>query len=213
MFNDYITFIKERFKEKLPGEEAHMRMAPLGRRALNYYLSLNIEYRNGSVLGHLYPINNEPHLLFIKRSDDGKTHSGQIAFPGGKQDAADNDLQETALREAFEEVGIKPNEVNVIGQLSNLYIPVSKFMVQPFVSYSNHEPVFKLSEREVEKVIPLSVKELSNPAIIKTKRIKTFDGIIKDAPCYIINGETIWGATAMMLSELLEMSEGFLQRG
>jgi len=209
MFNDYIVFLKERFKEKLPGEEAHIRMAPLGRKPLNYYLSLNIEYRSGSVLSHFYPINNEPYLLFIKRSDDGKTHSGQIAFPGGKQDITDFDLQETALREAFEEVGLIANEVNVIGQLSNLYIPVSKFMVQPFVSYSNTQPVFKLSESEVQQVIPMSLKELANPEIIKTKRIKTFDGIIKDAPCYEINNETIWGATAMMLTELLEMSKGF----
>jgi 8-oxo-dGTP pyrophosphatase MutT (NUDIX family) len=209
MFNDYISFLKERFKEKLPGEEAHLRMAPLGRKPLNYYLSLNIEYRNGSVLSHFYPINNEPHLLFIKRSDDGRTHSGQIAFPGGKQDETDIDLQETALREAFEEVGLVANEINVIGQLSNLYIPVSKFMVQPFVSYGTREPVFKLSEGEVQRVIPLSIKELSNPEIIKTKRIKTFEGIIKDAPCYVINDETIWGATAMMLSEILAMSDAF----
>ena len=151
-------------------------------------------------------------MLFIKRSDDGKTHAGQIAFPGGKQDATDSDLQQTALREAFEEVGLEHDELKVIGQLSHLYIPVSKFMVHPFVSYSNHEPDFKLSVNEVEKVIPLSIKELSNPRIITTKRIKTFDGIIKDAPCYEIKGETIWGATAMMLSELLEMSEGFLQK-
>lgn len=209
MFNDYIQFLKERFKEKLPGEAAHQRMAPLGRKSLNYYLNLNIEYRNGSVLSHFYPINNEPHLLFIKRSEDGKTHSGQIAFPGGKMDEADADLQETALREAYEEVGLMQDELAIIGQLSSLYIPVSKFMVQPFVSYSTVAPMFNLSAHEVERIIPISIKELSNPEIISTKRIKTFEGILKDAPCYSINGETIWGATAMMVSELLEMSKDF----
>lgn len=209
MFNDYIQFLNERFKEKLPGEAAHQRMAPLGRKELAYYLNLNIEYRKGGVLGHIYPIHNEPHLLFIKRTEDGKTHSGQIAFPGGKMDDADADLQETALREAYEEVGLIKNELAIIGQLTNLYIPVSKFMVQPFISYSIAEPKFNLSLNEVERVIPISIKQLSNPEIISSKRIKTFDGIIKDAPCYLINGETIWGATAMMVSELLEMSKDF----
>lgn len=209
MFNKYIAFLKERFKEKLPGEEAHLSMAPLGRKPLNYYLSLNIDYRNGSVLSHFYPIDNQPHLLFIQRSEDGKTHSGQIAFPGGTQDTIDADLQQTALREAYEEVGLKQSEVNIIGQLSNLYIPVSKFMVQPYVSYGNSIPEFKLSADEVQQVLPLKVSELANPSIIKAKRIRTFNGILNDVPCYEIAGVTIWGATAMMLAELLYISKGF----
>ena len=180
-------------------------MAPLGRKPLNYYLNLNIEYRDGSVLAHFYPINNQPHLTFIRRVDDGKTHGGQIAFPGGKRDDTDADLYETALREAFEEVGLKREEVQLIGSLSNLYIPVSKFMVQPFVSFSDHIPDFKISHKEVQEIIPVNIFELANPEIITTKRITTYQGVIRDAPCYEINGITIWGATAMMVSELIEL--------
>ena len=163
MFNEYISFLKERFKEKLPGEEAHMRMAPLGRKTLNYYLSLNIEYRNGSVLGHLYPINNEPHLLFIKRSDDGKTHSGQIAFPGGKQDVTDFDLQETALREAFEEVGLIP--VAAIPQLSAFNI-IGNYCIGTEGEIASVALFSEVPMHEIKKVL-LDYQSRSSVALLK----------------------------------------------
>lgn len=212
MFTAYIEFLIAQFAKPLPGETAQQLMSPVGRKPLAHYLNTAVDYRLGSVLAHIYPINNTPHLLLIKRTDDGKTHGGQIAFPGGKKDESDADLEQTALREAFEEVGLKPNELKIIGQLSPLYIPVSKFMVQPFTSYSNKIPELVLSADEVQNTLAINILELSQPEIIKAKRIKTFDGIIKDAPCYVINDETIWGATAMMLSELLFMSKPFFEK-
>ena len=212
MFTDYIDFLTAQFAQPLPGETAQQLMSPMGRKPFAHYLNTAVDYRLGSVLAHIYPINNTPHLLLIKRTDDGKTHGGQIAFPGGKKDDSDFDLEQTALREAFEEVGLKQTELKVIGQLSPLYIPVSKFMVQPFASYSNKIPELVLSVDEVQSTLAINLIELSQPEIIKARRIKTFDGIIKDAPCYVINDETIWGATAMMLSELLFMSKGFFKK-
>lgn len=209
MFTEYIDFLTEQFAKPLPGEKAQQLMSPIGRKPLSQYLNTAVDYRFGSVLAHIYPINDTPHLLFIKRAADGKTHGGQIAFPGGKKDEGDFDLEQTALREAFEEVGLKQNELKIIGQLSPLYIPVSKFMVQPFTSFGHQIPQLVLSADEVQSTHAISILELRLPEIIHAKKIKTFDGIIKDAPCYVVSGETIWGATAMMLSELLFMSKSF----
>ncbi len=212
MFSDYIDFLTQQFAKPLPGEAAQQQMSPMGRKPFSQYLNTALDYRFGSVLAHIYPINDTPHLLFIKRADDGKTHGGQIAFPGGKKDEDDLDLEQTALREAFEEVGLNKNEIKIIGQLSPLYIPVSKFMVQPFTSFGTQIPELILSADEVQSTHAISILELRQPAIIHSKKIKTFEGIIKAAPCYVINDETIWGATAMMLSELLYMSKSFFAK-
>ena len=203
-FDNYVSFLKNRMNH-LPGEAAHMKMAPLGRKPLKDYKSMAVEYRDGSVLAHIFPIDNEPYLTFIRRIDDGKAHSGQIAFPGGKKDATDIDLFETAVREAFEEIGLLRKEINLIGSLSNLYIPVSRYMVQPFISFGLNQPDFIINKDEVQEVIPLRIKDLSNPEIISTKQIKTFEGIIRDVPCFVLNDITIWGATAMMVSEILDL--------
>lgn len=203
-FDKYVSFLKNRMNN-LPGEAAQMKMAPLGRKPLNDYKSMAAEYRDGSVLAHIFPIDNEPYLTFIRRIDDGKAHSGQIAFPGGKKDETDIDLFETAVREAFEEIGLLRKEINLIGSLSNLYIPVSRYMVQPFISFGLNQPDFKINKDEVQEVIPLRIKDLSNPEIISTKQIKTFEGIIRDVPCFVLNDITIWGATAMMVSEILDL--------
>lgn len=186
-----------------------MRMAPRGRKPTDYYLNLDTEYRNGCVLCHIFPIKEYPYITFIKRIENGKAHSGQIAFPGGRADENDKTLQHTALREAYEEVALNPNEVNIIGRLSSIYIPVSRYIVHPFVSCSNDEPAFKICEAEVQAVIPVSIKELLNPAIVRTFKVKTSDGLITEAPCFAVGRENIWGATAMMLNELLEMSRKF----
>ena len=116
-----------------------------------------------------------------------------------------SDEDETAVREAFEEIGLLREEINLIGSLSNLYIPVSRYMVQPFISYGLNHPDFKINKDEVQEVIPLRIKDLSKPEIISAKQIKTFEGIIRDVPCFILNDITIWGATAMMVSEILDL--------
>lgn len=209
MFIEYIDFLKTQFAKPLPGETAQMLMSPMGRKPLSQYLNTAIDYRLGSVLTHIFPIDDHPHLLFIKRSDDGKTHGGQIAFPGGKKDETDLSLEQTALREAFEEVGLEQKELTVIGQLSPLYIPVSKFMVQPFTSFGTTIPELILSVNEVQSTHAIRIADFTRPETVQAKKIKTFEGIIKDAPCYVINNQVIWGATAMMLSELLFMSKEF----
>lgn len=204
-FDSYLSFLKQRLTESLPGEMAHMKMAPLGRKPLNDYKAMAANYRDGSVLAHIFPVDNEPYLTFIRRVIDGKAHSGQIAFPGGKKDDTDDNLFETAVREAFEEIGLDRNQINLIGTLSTLYIPVSRYVVHPFLSYGLQQPDFKINSDEVQEVITLPLKDLSDLDNRSTQSIKTFDGILRDVPCFTIKNITIWGATAMMVSEIVEL--------
>jgi 8-oxo-dGTP pyrophosphatase MutT (NUDIX family) len=203
MFNRYIQFLHKAIQQPLPGQVAHLQMMPPGR-SLNSTPAL---YRNGGVLLHLFPVDGEPHLLFIKRSDDGKVHGGQIAFPGGKFEQTDNSFLQTALRESFEEVGM--NQVQIVGALSNLYIPVSTFMVHPYISFAMQEQVWKLNAQEVDAVIRVSLKELLHAKSKSTIDIETSRGVIPQVPCYQIQNEIIWGATAMITQELLTLSKPF----
>ncbi|HQV00791.1 MAG: CoA pyrophosphatase [Bacteroidia bacterium] len=205
MFNSYINFLENALQKPLPGSDAHKQMMPQGRTL--HAPDDARSYRNGAVLLHLFPIDDKPYLLFIKRSDDGKVHGGQIAFPGGKFENTDENLKQTALRESYEEVGL----INalVLGALSNLYIPVSTFMVHPFISYSDNEQIWQPNAHEVETVIPISLTELNHNKNKTIKPVIVSSGLQLQVPCYQINQEIIWGATAMITNELLAISKPF----
>jgi len=148
------------------------------------------------------------HLIFIRRasSHDGDKHAGQVGFPGGKSETSDPDLIYTALREAHEEISIDLAQIDVLGPLSPLYITVSKFMVHPFLAYSWKAPVLLRQEREIEEILELPLSSFMTPSSIQQSEIRLATGIILNhVPCYQINGHLIWGATAMIMSELLEM--------
>jgi 8-oxo-dGTP pyrophosphatase MutT (NUDIX family) len=140
-------------------------------------------------------------VLLIERMTYNGHHSGQIAFPGGKVEPTDRDLQETALREFFEETGadITPT---VIGKLTPVYIPISKFMVQPFVSYVEQKPNFSASAYEVNALIEWEIDHLLNPNIIKETTVEPMPGYKLKTPYFDVQGKVLWGATAMMLNEL-----------
>lgn len=164
--------------------------------------------RESAVLALLYPSMGELQLLLIKRIEDGKPHSGQISFPGGRKDPADENLQITALRETHEEVGIPPASIDILGQLSSLYIPVSNSNVYPYIGYTPQQPDYKLSLDEVQYILEIPVKELFNPMRKSIKSItpSAFPEITITAPVYEWDADhIIWGATAMMLAELEEV--------
>lgn len=203
--------MKERLKEELPGKEAQERMTG---RVLPMPDEIPENARQGAVLALLYPIDNVLNILFIRRTADGGAHSGQIGFPGGKAEKTDADLLATALREAQEEVGLLSCDVDVIGALSSLYIPVSNFNVHPFIGYTTTRPDYILSAIEVDSIVEVPVAELFHPKRI-TKVVVTSPAdksFIRKVPAYKLEDETIiWGATAMMISELqilLEEYEG-----
>ena len=167
--------------------------------------------RDSAVLQLFFPLHNEPHLLFIRRTEDGRAHSGQISFPGGRHEPEDASLMITALREAEEEVGIVASEVEVLGALTPLYIPVSYFLVHPFVAWSDKRPDYLPSKTEVSEILEIPLSHLLNTAnkIITEVQPASMPGVTFRVPAYNLPAGTfIWGATAMMLAELEEMLGG-----
>ncbi len=164
--------------------------------------------RDSAVLQLLFPLRNEPHLLFIRRTEDGRAHSGQISFPGGRYEPGDASFMITALREAEEEVGITAGEVEVLGALTPLYIPVSLFMVHPFVAWSENRPDYLPSEQEVSEILEIPLSHLFDKAnkIMTEVKPASMPGLTLTVPAYSLpGGAFIWGATAMMLAELEEV--------
>lgn len=202
-YEDFISDLKQKFKGSLPGETAQYKLAPHYRDKIK--LSDLKGHRTGSVMLFIFPEKNMPHLLFIERAEDGKVHSGQIAFPGGKQDATDESLLHTAVRETFEETGLQINSGDIIGELTPLYIPPSNFLVYPFVAFKNYKPEFIPSVKEVKNVISISLAELIREnAISLTEKHQTYRGEVM-APAYVVSNVKIWGATSMILSEFLSL--------
>lgn len=187
----------------LPGESAQYRMAHQSRRG---YLTERPDARQAAVLALLYPHENEPHLVLIQRParDPRDPHQGQISFPGGRREPADPDLATTALREAQEEVGVPTGRVEVIGSLTSLYIPVSNFKVYPYVGISRERPVFRPQPSEVQEIIEVPFAAFRNPDNVRLTDMELAQGLVlRGVPYFSIGGHVVWGATAMMLSELI----------
>lgn len=193
----------------LPGEAAHFKLAHAVRKA--EATPHPDSKRDAAVMIILFEKSKDDwHVLFIRRTSqhDQDKHAGQIAFPGGKMDPSDRDLMYTALRETEEEVAIDLTALDVLGQMTPLYITVSKFLVHPYVAYADAQPVYTRQETEVEEVLELPLAAFRGPDVLQEMRIRINSGIILNhVPAYVINGYTIWGATAMIMSELLDLLE------
>ena len=157
-----------------------------------------------SVIVLIFEKNKELHLLLTRRSTKLNKHSGQISFPGGKKDDTDIDLMHTAIREAKEEIGLN-QEVEMIGELTPLLIPITNFCVHQYVAYISQKPNIDINKDEVNEVLEIPIREFLKSENIKTKYFgKTSSGRYIIAPYYSINGAEIWGATAMMIKELTD---------
>jgi 8-oxo-dGTP pyrophosphatase MutT (NUDIX family) len=165
--------------------------------------------RQAGVLVLFYPQNQRWNLVLIERvaSNPNDRHGGQVSFPGGRFEEGDESLLHTALREAQEEVGVDPPKVSVLGALTQLYIPVSNFLVHPFVGYTDHRPDFRPQESEVKSILEVPFRELQQPGAVQRTDLQVAGSfLLKDVPCFMVSGKVVWGATAMMLSELLEVA-------
>lgn len=163
----------------------------------------------GAVLIALYPDEmGIVRTVLMKRPDYDGTHSGQVSFPGGKMEEADATVIETALREAEEEVNIKPHEVKVVGQLTNLYIPPSNFLVHPVLGILEKQPLLMPDKHEVQSIHLPELTYLLRDDIIEEKDIVLSSGFKMRTPYFEVDGHTVWGATAMMIAELKEVLKG-----
>lgn len=207
MDKEFITQLRDKLRGPLPGYDAHKKMWVIGH---HRRVESPANARKAGVMALFIPGENNWELVFIKRSNKyhDDRHKGQIGFPGGKYEEWDSDLMQTALRETEEEIGVTPDRVEVLGKLSNLFIPVSNFMVHPYVGYLSRRPTFKLQESEVADLITCKYTHFFNGKIRNFCDIQVDSGIqLKNVPYFDLNGEVLWGATAMILSELLQIIE------
>ncbi len=195
-----IENIKREIQAELPGFKAQKKMSPSNR---HHSLKQHDEKEaiDSSVLILLYEKNNQLYIPFIQRTSGNIKHSGQISFPGGKCEPTDTDYHATALRETYEELGIDSNQITIIGDLTKLYIPVSNFMVYPVLAYTKTAPTFQPNMAEVASVIEMPVAQLLDQNNIGEFSF-TANGFFITAPYFDAKGHKIWGATAMILSEL-----------
>ena len=204
-FKDFTKKIDALKKEKLGGLNAQFKMAPKLRLKYDQDKIAASKPREAAVLVLFYPnIKNEMCFLLTKRASYNGTHSAQISFPGGKTEKTDTNLQETALRETFEEVGVQPLSVKMIRELTTVYIPPSNFLATPFFGFVDEKPTFILNH-EVEKEIEVLVSDLLDDANTSTVVLDTSYMKKTEVPCFKINNHIIWGATGMMLSEIKEL--------
>jgi 8-oxo-dGTP pyrophosphatase MutT (NUDIX family) len=182
----------------LPGLDAQCRMAPVPRRGWNAGLFPE-RLRQAAALLALYPIDGHPSLLLTKRSSGLPHHSGQVSLPGGAIDSGES-VEQAALREAQEEVGIDPVSVTPLGVLTPLHIPVSGFVLNTLVGTLERRPSLCAEPGEVSKLMEVRVADLLDPC---RHRRTTYhnDGREYDVPYFDLDGEQVWGATAMVLAE------------
>lgn len=202
----YISAIESELRNKLPGHEIQYEMAPMDR-AHSYDEKINpLLPEKAAVLILLYPQNGSINTVFIQRTDHPGAHRGQISFPGGRYEASDGDLSATALRETGEELGINTKNIKIIGKLTPLYISVSNFEVFPYVGFMPDATDFEVEKEEVQFAITEKVTTLQDTVTVGELKIKTETRSIL-APCYNVQRFKIWGATAMILREFLEVVE------
>lgn len=157
-----------------------------------------------AVLILLYPKKDEFHIVFMKRPSYPGVHSNQVSLPGGRREAYETDLKQTALRETAEELGIEVSAIEILGQLTPLIIPVSSYKVVPFVGILSNEPSFSPDPEEVKYLLEVSVSDILDPAFIKHE-YWDFQDTKVNVPFFNWKGEKVWGATAMILSEFIDI--------
>ena len=200
--NDFPSKLKTEIQKGLPGIEIQWQMASSDRLVKDYPMFPGEDARVAAVLILLYPSNGTINTVFMQRHAYNGVHGGQISFPGGKKEPEDESIISTALREAYEETGTDPSEVDIIGTLTPLFIPVSNMLVTPIVGWTSKKPVFVHQPDEVLFLIDAELKRFFDASLIK---IKPFDirGEMYDIKYFDYEGYTIWGATAMIMNELL----------
>jgi 8-oxo-dGTP pyrophosphatase MutT (NUDIX family) len=203
-YNRFIEELKNALTPPLPGAPAHDMLAPEHRKTL---ITQNYDVANAqlsSVMVLFYPNENGmPGIIFTKRVEYKGVHSGQISFPGGKAENIDSDLFATAYRETEEEIGLERSMITTIGVLSELYVPPSNFIIFPVVGVLSKYPLFRPDPKEVAEILTMPFDFFLKEGAVGTYKVTTHDNMIFQVPGFMIGSNLIWGATAMILSELI----------
>ncbi|MDQ3192259.1 MAG: CoA pyrophosphatase [Bacteroidota bacterium] len=204
--SSFIELLKEQLLLPLPGFSEQQKMTPYNRLNYDFPDIVALNPKKSSVLIIIYPYKEQFSTVYIKRTEYKGVHSGQISFPGGKFEPSDITIENTALREAQEEIGVNSSQVEILGKLSDLYISVSNFLVTPFIGYTSFRPAFEIQEKEVAALIEVDLQAvLLAKERVADESIKTGSDIAITAPVYNIQGTKVWGATAMITSEFVKV--------
>ena len=207
MSDPFDDALRRRLALPLPGLQAQLRLAPRPR--LTWNPQADPPLRNAAALVLLYPHAGSWWLPLTVRASTLPHHTGQVSLPGGRVDPGET-LEQAALREAFEEVGVLPTDVNVLGQLTALPVPISHHLLHPVVGIAARQPVFHIHAGEVDRLIETSIAHLRHADTLRVRqspRYRGDDGTM-DVPYFEVDGAQVWGATAMVLSELLAVIDG-----
>lgn len=197
----FIQELESRLEKNLPGFEAQLKMS--GPHATPDWYEATEDHRVACVMLMLFPKKSGWNFVLIERSheDPNDKHAGQLSLPGGKMDDNDKTLEDCALRETYEEIGINPGQIGILGALTPLFVKVSNFLVHPFIGFTTDYPKFIIQTSEVHKIIETPVQLLLDDSIKKPAEISVRDYTLKNVPTYQVQGKSLWGATAMILSE------------
>lgn len=211
-FDEFLKLTSKVKNIPLPAELSHFKMVPPFRRALIKKQKEAIkDAKRAGVLALFYPdTNNQTKLVLILRKKYKGVHSAQVGFPGGKLEKQDASIEVAAIRETFEEIGVPIDTIKVIRKLSQVYIPPSNFYVQPFLGITKHTPSFIKQDDEVETIIEIDLQHFLDDGIVITKKVSTSYSIEVEVPAFKLNGHVVWGATAMMLSEMKDLLKLFM---
>jgi 8-oxo-dGTP pyrophosphatase MutT (NUDIX family) len=210
LFPETLHSLEERLSGPKPGLKAQLRMTPNPRPGDQVYYEVEDSSLKAGVLVLFYPREDRLHLVLTRRTDKVDFHKGQISFPGGRLEAGEG-LEEAALREAQEELDVDPDSIRILGMLTPLYIPPSNYCIYPVVALTESRPDFQPSKIEVAEVLEIPLDHLLNPQNVRREIWNIRDADV-EVPFYEFCEHKIWGATAMVMAELLEMIKGLSSR-
>lgn len=206
-FDEFLLSIPKIKNIPLPAETSQFKMVPPFRRELIKMNKDAIKYaKKAGVLALFYPDENQQtnFVLILRKTYEG-VHSAQVGFPGGKLERHDTSLKDAAIRETFEEIGVPVHHIEVLNQLTEVYIPPSNFYVQPYLGILRKTPTFIKDDTEVETIIEIPLGHFIDDNVVISKRVTTSYSLDVEVPAFKLNGHIVWGATAMILSEIKDL--------
>jgi len=211
MISDLEDSLEEILKRPLPGSASYSKMIPYP--SHDVYSKVPEDHKEAAVLLVLFQRDSEWYLIYMKRTTRTAEdkHSGQISFPGGKYEPFDKNYEQCAIREAVEELGISQDSIQIKGALSPIYVFVSRFVVYPYVAVLSSLPEYEIQVSEVDQVYEVPLKYILDENNIAKKDLTIRNQTLKDVPYIDIEGENLWGATAMITSEFVSVIQSATQ--